>query len=144
MAMKFNTKYSDKCHATPFHFQKPSKTHKELGFECNINNIVLGYTNLSFQKNFSDLLKGVSVSPDDYQNAVYQLAQAKSAFETLPSSLRNKFHNDPKEMLEFISDEKNTDECIKLGIKEKITKPVIDVNVVTPQDVTEATSEKSI
>ena len=139
---KFNTKYSDKCHATAFHFNKPSMTNKELGFECNINNIVNGYTHMSFAKDFSDKISGVKVSPDDYQNAVYQLAAAKSAFEELPSDLRFRFHNDPKELLEFISDSKNTDECLKLGLLQKVEKPVLDVNVVTPQDVT-ADAEKT-
>lgn len=139
---KFNTKYSDKCHATSFHFNRPSRTNKELGFETNINNIVNGYTNLSFAKNYGDRLTGVSISPDDYEKALFLMAKAKSNFELLPSSLRTKFHNDPKEMLEFIGDTKNRDECIKLGLLTEVKKPVVDVNVITPQVVTES-SEKT-
>lgn len=134
--MKFLNKYSDKCHAEPDINICPSMTNAELGFECDINNIVNGYTHTSFAKSdFSSKVGGLKFSPEDYQNAVYELAKAKSLFEELPSQLRQKFHNRPEEMLQFISDSKNTEECIKLGLMKRIEKDSpIEVSVVnTPQ-----------
>lgn len=131
--MKFNTKYSDKCHAVPTFSDKPSMTNKLFGFDTDINNIISGFTrgmNLSIASQYPGKF---FLSADEYQNAVYKLASAKSMFEELPSKLRQRFHNDPKEMLEFLDDTKNDDEAIKLGLK---TKPVevqpIKVDVVTP------------
>jgi hypothetical protein len=44
----------------------------------------------------------------------------------LPGNVRARFHNDPQELLEFCSDEKNRAEAEKLGIAipKVVVKPV--------------------
>lgn len=131
--MKFNTKYSDKCHATPINHEKPSMTNKLLGFDTDINNIVAGFTRGVPLSIASDSPGKVFMTAEEYQNSVFKLARAKSMFEELPSKLRQRFHNDPKEMLGFLSDSKNDDEAIKLGLKVKpVEVQPIKVDVVTP------------
>ena len=48
-----------------------------------------------------------------------QIIAAQEAFNSLPSDIRKKFDNDPAEFLEFVSDEKNNDEMIQMGLKEE-------------------------
>lgn len=56
------------------------------------------------------------VTPMDYQTAVATLDQASESFETLPSEVRERFKNDPFELLSFVADDKNRDEAMKLGL----------------------------
>lgn len=131
--MKFNTKFSEECHAVPIISDKPSMTNKLLGFDTDINNIVAGFTRGVPLSIASSSPSQVFITADEYQNAVYKLAKAKSAFEELPSRLRQRFHNDPKELLSFLSDSNNDDEAIKLGLKLKVEEVApIKVDVVTP------------
>ena len=48
-----------------------------------------------------------------------QIIAEQEAFNSLPSDIRKKFDNDPAEFLEFVSDEKNNDEMIQMGLKEE-------------------------
>lgn len=52
----------------------------------------------------------------DFQNSMNVIAEANEAFAQLPSSLRKRFGNDPAQMLEFLDDDKNKEEAIKLGL----------------------------
>ncbi|AXL15449.1 internal scaffolding protein [Microviridae sp.] len=49
------------------------------------------------------------LSDFDFQEAQNQLAKANSMFEQLPSSVRNKFSNDPERFFEFVNAEENRD-----------------------------------
>ena len=55
-------------------------------------------------------------TPVQYHQAMTIVANAKSMFEDLPSSLRNKFDNEPAKFLDFVQDERNFDEAQELGI----------------------------
>lgn len=61
-------------------------------------------------------------SETDYVKSLNYVAQIKSDFEALPVQTRQRFKNDPTEMLAFLADEKNTDEAVKLGLRE--AKPI--------------------
>lgn len=52
----------------------------------------------------------------DYQTALNQVIQAENEFMKLPVSIRERFNHDPQALLEFISDNKNREEAIKLGL----------------------------
>lgn len=52
----------------------------------------------------------------DFRSAQEALRRAKDSFMSLPASLRERFRNDPQELLEFVSDEKNRDEAVRLGL----------------------------
>lgn len=55
----------------------------------------------------------------DFQTAMNQIAQAKLEFMKLPAKIRSRFENDPAQLLEFVQDESNYDEAVKLGFIEK-------------------------
>lgn len=52
----------------------------------------------------------------DYHSAMNAVAQANEAFAELPAGVRARFHNDPQELLEFVSKEENRDEARKMGM----------------------------
>lgn len=61
----------------------------------------------------------------DYQSAMNVIRGAQEAFATLPAKVRYRFHNNPQEYLEFVSNPENADEMVKLGLAEKKPKPKI-------------------
>ncbi len=52
----------------------------------------------------------------DYVEALTAVARAEEDFAELPAAVRTRFNNDPAELLDFIADEANIDEAIKLGL----------------------------
>lgn len=55
-------------------------------------------------------------SPLNLHESMNIITRANSMFEALPSSLRNKFHNDAKQFLEYVQNPDNYEEAKKLGI----------------------------
>lgn len=110
-------------------FNSPTRTHQSFKNECDINRIldrwqktgVITHYN-KYSANYSDL-----TSVPDYRQAMDQIIRANQAFESLPSSLRKRFGNDPAEFLSFVSSPDNVDEMVKLGLANKRDE------VVTPQ-----------
>ena len=51
------------------------------------------------------------------------VASANSLFAGLPSTIREKFENDPAKFLEFAQDEENLDEMRKMGLAEQSLPP---------------------
>jgi len=52
----------------------------------------------------------------DYLTAVSVVQRADEMFRALPSVLRSRFDNSPAQYLKFVSDPKNRDEAIALGM----------------------------
>ena len=112
--VKFRTSRSEPM-LQPFHFQKDSKVQEQFAYDCDINNIVSGLTSpMPIRQPVSDELK--KFSPDMYEQALLTKAKAENAFMELPSDVRTFFHNDPKNMLEFISNPQNKSKCVELGL----------------------------
>lgn len=65
-----------------------------------------------------------------YQECLQQVLAADEAFMTLPASLRTRFNNDPGQFLDFVSDQSNFDEMVKMGLAR--AKP--DGAVATPRE----------
>lgn len=97
---------------------EPSMTQQNMMDECDINNIMKRYqitgeiphvntTNGTFG-DYSDL--------QDYQTSLNIVMAAEDAFSNLPSSIRNRFKNDPAAFLDFVNDENNREEAIELGL----------------------------
>jgi len=98
---------------------EPSKTQQHMSIECDINEIIRKAKNgqvipddgrrPSFG-DFGDL--------EDYQSSLNHVIDAQAAFNNLASNIRDRFNNDPSRLLAFVSNEKNRDEAIKLGLIE--------------------------
>lgn len=62
-------------------------------------------------------------SNTDYQSGLDLVANVKSQFERLPVKTRERFKNDPSNLLDFLADEKNFDEAVKLGLRQAPPPP---------------------
>lgn len=51
-----------------------------------------------------------------YQDALNRVREAEAAFAALPSKVRNRFRNDPGELIAFVMDASNVDEARELGL----------------------------
>jgi phage internal scaffolding protein len=99
-------------HGNPLYFTE--QAHKR---ETDVNEIVKKYdkTGLithiaNFEAKFGDM------TGMEFQKAQEMVANAKSQFEMLPSEIRNRFANDPMNLLKFMEKKENRDEAIKLGL----------------------------
>jgi len=52
----------------------------------------------------------------DFQEALETVAKAGEMFDALPSKIRNRFQNDPKQFLEFTQNPSNAEEMRSLGM----------------------------
>lgn len=117
------------------HCEDASLAQQHFKDECDINNILR-------QFNITGLLPEAPLSPrygdftgiGDYHTALNQVIAAEDEFMTLPATMRARFDNDPAKLIEFLSDNKNKDEAISLGL---VNKPVELPQVVeVPQEKT--------
>jgi phage internal scaffolding protein len=52
----------------------------------------------------------------NYMDNMNKIVEAREMFEALPARVRERFANNPANMLDFVMDESNRDEAIKLGL----------------------------
>jgi len=97
--------------------EEPSLAQQHFKDECDINNILR-------QFNVTGLLPETPLSPRygdftgivDYHSALNAVIAAEDEFMALPADLRARFENDPENLINFLNDEKNKEEAIKLGL----------------------------
>lgn len=104
----------------------PSRTKQSFRDECDINIIMGRY----LQTGVIDFVAKHSpqygdVTGADFQTAMQTVAQANSMFADLPSSLRERFGNDPAQFLDFVADDKNRAEAAQLGLLSKEAQQAI-------------------
>lgn len=98
--------------------ETPSVTQQCHKAECDIHNILRKYdkTGLITHINNNSASYDDFTSAADYHAAMNVIAEASSAFASLPSELRLQFNNDPGSFMEFIHNDENYDEAVKLGL----------------------------
>lgn len=97
--------------------EEPSLAQQHFKDECDINNILR-------QFNVTGLLPESPLSPRygdftgvvDYQSALNAVIAAEDGFMALPAEIRARFENDPENLINFLDNESNKDEAIKLGL----------------------------
>lgn len=98
-------------------FVMPTRTKQSAKDECDINRIMARYLKTGqvpggvLGGSYGDVSSGV-----DYLEAQGIILNARKQFEMLPAKVRDRFQNNPFEMLEFVGDEKNIPEARKLGL----------------------------
>lgn len=110
-----------------FTFKEPTMTQQQFAEECDLNNIVdhnfrlkdpsfLTKLQLSSGSVKQEPIYGDFTEVSDYQSALNIVNNARMQFETLPSTIRDRFSNNPQKLLEFCNDPNNYDEGVKLGL----------------------------
>lgn len=113
-----------------------TRTKQEFKDECDINLIVPKWesTGLLNHQSAHPPTYGDFSDSMEYQSAMNSLISAQQAFADLPSEIRERMHNDPGKLLDFLADEDNRDEAIRIGL---IKKPVEDPSTPAPQEPAE-------
>ena len=106
-------------------FTEPSRTKQSDLEACDINNIMARYAATGVVDHFAagQPLYGDFSEVEDYQTSLEKVISAEERFNSLPSELRKKFDYNPQNMIDFILDERNREECIQLGF---INKPALE------------------
>ena len=107
-----------KKNRTPIHFdQSQGMTEQSHKKECDINQILSKYqqTGIITHAHQNQAQYG-EISSLDFHESMNLIAEAKSTFETLPSSLRKRFENDPEKYLAFLEDPKSLKEMQEMGL----------------------------
>ena len=95
-------------------------TKQEFRSECDINNIMGKYIGQGIMpapwSNPPVARYGDFSEAADYHTAQNIILMARQRFESLPSRLRERFGNDPAQLLAFLDDQANRPEAEKLGL----------------------------
>ncbi len=108
----------------------PSRTKQSFRNETDINQIMKRFAktgmidpaNVSLRKaafgDFSQM--------GDFHEMQEKIVKGREAFETLSSEVRERFRNDPGLLLDFLHDENNREEAVRLGLSPEVDKPPED------------------
>lgn len=114
--MNFRTAYGEKNPVQTFNTEK-SMAKQAMKDESDINFIMKKFQKTGiiqhqkeFQGNYGDF------AAIDYHEAMNIVVQADQMFDTVPSSVRKRFGNDPGTFLEFVTDEANHEEMRNMGL----------------------------
>lgn len=125
--MKFITAYGSKNSVNLDFTDEVSLTKQSFAKESDINFIMAKYQKTGlidhvckYEGTYGDFLAVV-----DYQSSLNAVINAQEEFNSLPSSLRARFSNDPAQFLQFVNDDSNREEAIKIGL---IDAPVLPVS----------------
>lgn len=95
------------------------RTDQSFKRECDINYLWNKYSNLGGLPQPTSEPVFMDVSNVEYDRATALVDTINQSFERLPASVRDRFMNNPADLLEFISHEGNYDEALRLGLVNK-------------------------
>ncbi|EEF0418421.1 hypothetical protein O3E70_000190 [Salmonella enterica] len=120
MATKIYSRYDrPKCDGVTFNM--PTLTQQHFARECDINDIVKRAINTGDATIFTTQQRAAYYDCtiyEDYQQALERIADIEDDFASLPASVRKEFGNDPDAYVAFMTDPKNVDKAIELGLLE--------------------------
>jgi len=113
----------------------PTLTQQSAKDECDINLIV---DRAKRGADLSQLSRGPGFYGDftglpSYREALLMINAARDAFMALDASVRKRFSNDPAVLLDFLSDDRNREEAVRLGL--------VNAPVVPPESAVERSDE---
>lgn len=98
------------------------RVRPEFQKESDINNILAKYRRTGLVDHVSRHKGnyGNFINAPDYHEAMQSIVEAQTMFEALPSDIRKRFQNDPAQFLEFVQNQDNLDEMVKLGLAVRV------------------------
>lgn len=118
----------------------PSLAQQHMKEECDINYIVerFGVTGQLPVVPVNTPTYGDFTGIGDYRQALDAVMAADDAFMQLPAKVRERFNNDPAELVDFVSDFRNRSEAIELGL---IPPPATPDGVIPSPEVAKPAAE---
>lgn len=131
------TKRKDGTVRVSYECDSESKVEQQHQNDADINTIMRKLHSqgvLPYYKNGGDF--GDFTSVEDFHEAQNKIAQARLDFMALPAVLRQKFNNDPGELIQFLDNPDNLAEAREMGLvsperpetDNKATKPPTEGN----------------
>ena len=128
----FASAYSEK-ERVRFECVGKSLTKQSMSAECDINNIMKKYQKTGAISHTARHGGDYGfASSDSFHESMLIVVKAQEMFEDLPSSLRSRFGNDPGNLLDFVQDDDNLEEMVKLGLVERTPKAANEEVEVDP------------
>jgi phage internal scaffolding protein len=106
------------------HNTEKSMTHQEFADECDINNLMKRYRYNQLPDVPTTI--GSFSQVTDYKEMLEATIHTRNAFDLLPAHLRQRFGNDPQQIIDFLGDSNNRDEAVKLGLVNPKVEPTPD------------------
>jgi phage internal scaffolding protein len=126
----------ERVYTKPVGVSRTEQSHKK---KCNVNNVISRYYKTgNLDSRMQDGCYGDFTNVSDFQTCLHRVMDANDDFMALPAVIRKRFSNSPANLIEFLSDEANRDEAVKLGI---IPEPVQTAD--EPPSLDPPTSEAS-
>ncbi len=125
-----------------------SRTKQDLRESTDINKIVAKATLTGVLgtgiPGFRKAQYGDFSSAGDFMAQQNKIVKFNHMFEEMSADIRAKFHNQPGELLEFVNNPENKEECISLGLlpKPKMTKEIKDGFTILYKDGTEVSRKE--
>lgn len=97
--------------------QGTSRTLQEPTLDTDIHNIMKKYVHTHGSIPMAQITNTILDFSDsnDYQEHLNRIIEAEQAFASLPATIRRDFQNDPKNLVAFLSDDKNYDKAVEYG-----------------------------
>lgn len=124
--MRFRTSYTSELNhqlseVSQIRFDMPSRTKQSYAEDADINNIVARFLKTG---NLPDNIRSggwvsqdFTKAPENYQEAMRIIIDARSQFMSLPAKLRDKFKNDPGQLESWLADPDNLEDSYKYGLR---------------------------
>ena len=114
---QYNYDHDAASNASGLVCEEPTRAQQHHKDECDINVILerFGKTGQVPVNTISGTYGDFS-GVHDYHTAMNALIAAESEFAALPAQIRNKFANDPANLVQFLDDPQNRAEAEKLGL----------------------------
>lgn len=113
----FRTAYGPRFRVS-MSFDGPGRTKQSFKDEADINVLMGRY----LESGIFPVAEAAPIYADvtgyDFLSSQLRVAQVKGIFSQMPSSVRERFQNDPAQMLDFVADPANHAEAVKLGIAQ--------------------------
>jgi len=130
--------------------EAPSLTEQSHKDSCDIHYILRKSvkTGILEHVNANEGVYGTMPTGQEFHQHMNIIAAAETMFETVPSSIRNRFDNSPAKYLDYIQDPKNRDEMAEMGLDTSHfppEKPIIEPELApkTEPEPAPKTTEKT-
>lgn len=123
----------------------PTLTEQSHKDDCDVNNILAKYTKTGLLPSVSTEGLYMDISEvGDYQEHMNNLVAAQEAFAALPSRVRERFRNNPAELVDFCSDPNvSKEELVELGLANESILRKKDVVPPSPDDKVDSQPSES-
>lgn len=102
-----------------------SRTKQSFKKDCDMQHILAKYqkTGVIEHRRQYEGRYGDFTNVTDYQTAMGVVIAAQNMFESLPSTVRKRFGNDPQQFLDFATNPVNGEELVKMGLAVRREPP---------------------